>query len=135
MCQFPIKIQEIIFGSNLAFFLASYPDSATPALPSQIPQTSRAEDTAPGERFCWRTPENYNLPGWMVLAGDGNAPLKLMASERFHRSSLASPGEGAASDEANREPENKRIRRSASGSDSQTSKCSKESENKSDSSH
>ncbi|WP_445301207.1 DUF1348 family protein [Microcoleus sp. Pol11C3] len=30
MCQFPIKIQEIIFGSNFAFFLVSYPDSATP---------------------------------------------------------------------------------------------------------
>jgi hypothetical protein len=30
MFQFPIKIPEIIFGSNLAFFLVSYPDSATP---------------------------------------------------------------------------------------------------------
>jgi hypothetical protein len=27
--------------------------------------------------------------------GDDNAPLKLMASERFHRSSLPSPGDGA----------------------------------------
>jgi hypothetical protein len=32
MFQFPIKIPEIIFGSNLAFFLVSYPDSATPEL-------------------------------------------------------------------------------------------------------
>ncbi len=30
MFQFPIKIPEIIFGSNLEFFLVSYPDSATP---------------------------------------------------------------------------------------------------------
>ncbi|WP_293355647.1 MULTISPECIES: hypothetical protein [unclassified Microcoleus] len=30
MFQFPIKSPEIIFGSNLAFFLVSYPDSATP---------------------------------------------------------------------------------------------------------
>jgi hypothetical protein len=53
-------------------------------LASQIPHTSRAEDTAPWRASAGERPKttiNYDLAGRIVLAGDGNAPLKLMASE------------------------------------------------------